>query len=296
MLAGIESLLSAVVADGMTGRKHKSNMELVAHGAANCISPLFGGIPSTGAIARTATNIRNGGRTPVAAIIHAVVLLLIMLFLGNLAGLIPMAALASILLIVAYNMSEWRSFMKLFKAPKSDVAVLLLTFFLTIFVDLTVAIQVGVLAGALLFMRRMAEVSRIHQVSHIGHSDEENEAKPDPMSIRTRSIPLDTAVYEVFGSLFFGAIDKYKTVLDAMEKKPRILILRMRSVMDIDSSGLLFLEELLERCRKDGVSLVLSGVRAQPRIAMKKSGFLEMLGEENAQPNIDKALERASKI
>jgi SulP family sulfate permease len=176
------------------------------------------------------------------------------------------------------------------------VTVLLLTFFLTIFVDLTVAIQVGVLAGALLFMRRMAEVSRIHQVSHIGHSDEENEAKPDPMSIRTRSIPLDTAVYEVFGSLFFGAIDKYKTVLDSMEKKPRILILRMRSVMDIDSSGLLFLEELLERCRKEGVSLVLSGVRAQPRIAMKKSGFLEMLGEENAQPNIDKALERASKI
>jgi len=290
LLAGIESLLSAVVADGMTGHKHRSNMELIAHGVANIVSPLFGGIPSTGAIARTATNVRNGGRSPVASVVHALVLLLIMLFFGKWAALIPMATLAAILLVVAYNMSEWRHFVKLFLAPKSDVIVLLLTFGLTVLVDLTVAIQVGVVSGAILFIRRMAEVSRVHVVTQVLSEDDE---VADPMSIAKRQIPPGVVVYEIYGSFFFGAVDKYKSILSELESPPKILIIRMRAVVAMDSSGLHFLEELMERCRKENVRLVLSGVHAQPMLAMRNAGLLEVLGEENALSNIDLALDRA---
>ncbi|GHV16267.1 sodium-independent anion transporter [Fibrobacterales bacterium] len=295
MLAGIESLLSAVVADGMTGHKHRSNMELIAHGAANIISPIFGGIPSTGAIARTATNIKNGGRTPVSAIIHAFTLLLILFFLGKLAAYIPMATLSAILFIVSYNMSDWRTFVKIFKAPKSDLFILLLTFSLTVFFSLTVAIQVGVMAGAFLFIRRMSEVSRVNpiqdQISLI-----EEDTQNDPYSISMRKIPKGVAVYEIFGSFFFGAIDKYQSIISGLERKPKVLIVRTRSVFDIDSSGLHFLEDLLQQCRKNGVHLLLSGVRAQPKIAMRKSGFLTELGEENLPANIDLALHRADEF
>lgn len=292
-LAGIESLLSAVVADGMTGHKHRSNMELIAHGVANIMTPLFGGIPSTGALARTATSVRNGARSPIACMVHALVLLLIMLFFGRLAALIPMATLAAILMVVAYNMSEWRHFVKLFKSPKSDVIVLLLTFSLTVLVDLTVAIEVGVVSGAILFIRRMAEVSRVHVVTQVLSEDDE---VADPMSIAKRVIPPGVVVYEIYGSFFFGAVDKYKSILSEFEKPPKILIIRMRAVVAMDSSGLHFLEELLERCHKENVMLVLSGVHAQPMLAIRNAGLLERLGEANALPNIDLALARAREL
>ena len=293
LLAGIESLLSAVVADGMTGHRHRSNMELIAHGVANVVSPLFGGIPSTGAIARTATNVRNGGRTPVASVIHSLTLLVILLFLGSWASLIPLSTLAAILLVVAYNMSEWRHFVKLFRAPKSDVLVLLLTFGLTILVDLAVAIQVGVVAGAILFIRRMAEVSQVHAVTQVLDEDDE---VADPMSLAKRTIPPGVVVYEIYGSFFFGAVDKYKSILSELDQPPKVLIIRMRAVVAMDSSGMHFLEELMERCYREKVQLVLSGVHAQPMITMRNAGILSVLGEENALINIDLALARARQI
>ena len=291
MLAGIESLLSAVVADGMTGHKHRSNMELIAQGAANIVSPIFGGIPSTGAIARTATNIKNGGRTPVSAIIHSITLLFIVFFFGKLAAYIPMATLAAILFIVSYNMSDWRTFVKMFKAPKSDILILLLTFSLTVFFSLTIAIQVGVMAGAFLFIRRMAEVSKVNPIGEL-----EEDEKKDPMSISLRSIPKGVAVYEVYGSFFFGAIDKYQEIISNLEQKPKVLIIRMRYALDMDSSGLNFLESLLKQCKKNHILLLLSGVRAQPRVAMRKAGFEAEIGEINMPANIDTALERAEAL
>jgi SulP family sulfate permease len=291
MLAGIESLLSAVVADGMTGHKHRPNMELVAQGVANIVSPLFGGIPSTGAIARTATNIRNGGRSPVSGIVHAIVLLLIMLFIGKWAALIPMATLAAILLVVAYNMSEWRTFVKLFKAPKSDLIVLLLTFALTVIVDLTVAIQVGVVAGAILFIRRMAEVTQVNVVTKSIRDDDEEIA--DPMNVAARAIPTGVIVYEVYGSFFFGAVEKFNSILSELERPPKVLIIRMRAVLSIDSSGLHFLEDMIKRCEKEKVRLILSGVHMQPTIAMTNAGLIDMLGDDNFSANIDQALTMA---
>lgn len=291
MLAGIESLLSAVVADGMTGHKHRPNMELIAHGCANVVSPIFGGIPSTGAIARTATNVRNGAKTPISGIIHAIVLLLIMLFFGKLAALIPMATLAAILLVVAYNMSEWRTFVKIFRAPKSDVIVLLMTFLLTVLVDLTVAIQVGVVAAAILFIRRMGEVSQVNTITQAISGDDE-EIK-DPMNLAARQIPQGVVVYEVFGSFFFGAVEKFRTILGELERPPKVLIIRMRAILSIDSSGLRFLEDVITRCEKEKVFLILSGVHMQPTIAMTNAGVLDMLGEEHFAANIDQALNMA---
>lgn len=291
MLAGIESLLSAVVADGMTGHKHRPNMELIAHGCANMISPIFGGIPSTGAIARTATNVRNGAKTPISGIIHAIVLLLIMLFFGKWAALIPMATLASILLVVAYNMSEWRTFVKIFKAPKSDILVLLMTFALTVLVDLTVAIQVGVVSAAILFIHRMGEVSQVNSITKAISGDDEEVA--DPMNLAARQIPPGVVVYEVYGSFFFGAVEKFRSILSELERPPQVLIIRMRAILSIDSSGLHFLEDVIQRCEKEKVFLILSGVHMQPTIAMTNAGVLDLLGEDHFAANIDQALNMA---
>jgi len=298
LLAGIESLLSAVVADGMTGRKHRSNMELIAQGVANIASPLFGGIPATGAIARTATNIKNGGLTPIAGIIHAVVLLLIMLFFGKWAALIPMATLAGILVVVAYNMSEWHHFVKLLKSPKMDIAVLLVTFFLTVLVDLTVAIQAGVVLAALLFMKRMSDVTQVGYItSMVGFEEEDEEdAKADPNNINKFSVPKGVEVFEVNGPFFFGAAERFKHTLNLIVKKPKVLILRTRTVLAMDATALHALEEVYDMTKREGSVLVLAGIHAQPMIAMDKAGFLDKVGVENVFESIGDALKRARAI
>jgi len=298
LLAGIESLLSAVVADGMTGRKHRSNMELIAQGVANIASPLFGGIPATGAIARTATNIKNGGQTPVAGIVHAIVLLLIMLFFGKWAALIPMATLAGILVVVAYNMSEWHHFVKLLKSPKMDIAVLLVTFFLTILVDLTVAIQAGVVLAALLFMKRMSDVTQVGYItSMVGFEEEDEEdAKADPNNINKFSVPEGVEVFEVNGPFFFGAAERFKHTLNLIVKKPKVLILRTRTVLAMDATALHALEEVYDMTKRDGSVLVLAGIHAQPMIAMDRAGFLDKVGVENVFENLADALKRARAI
>jgi sulfate permease, SulP family len=292
LLAGIESLLSAVVADGMTGRRHRSNMELVAQGVANIASPLFGGIPATGAIARTATNIKNGAVSPVAGIIHAIVLLLIMLFFGKWAALIPMATLAGILLVVSYNMSEWHLFVKMFKSPKSDIAVLLVTFFLTVLVDLTVAIQAGVVLAALLFMRRMADVTQVGYITTM-MEDEEDTSDQDPNSIKRFTVPKGVEVFEVNGPFFFGAADRFKHVLQLIVQKPKVLVLRMRTVLSMDATALRALEEVYEQTRHDKSVLLLAGVHTQPLIAMDRAGLLDKVGVDNVFENVNDALKRA---
>jgi len=293
LLAAIESLLSAVVADGMLETRHRPNMELVAQGVANLASPLFGGIPATGAIARTATNIRAGGRTPVAGMVHAVVLLLILLFLGEQAAHIPLAALAGILLVVAWNMGEWEHFVHLFRSPRSDVAVLLTTFVLTVLVDLTVALQAGIVLAALLFLRRMATTS---EARYITGSLSEIEDPDDPLAIALREVPPGVEVFEVKGALFFGAATKFRDALGSFETPPKVLILRLRHVLSIDATGLRAIDVLLDECRRKGTTLVLSGVHAQPLVALERSGLLERIGAENAHPDIDAALGRAREI
>jgi SulP family sulfate permease len=290
-LAGIESLLSAVVADGMTGRRHRPNMELVAQGMANIVSPLFQGIPATGAIARTAANIRSGGQTPVAGIIHAIVLLLILLFFGKWAAYIPMASLAGILIIVAFNMSEYKVFLRLLRCPKSDVIVLLSTFLLTVIVDLTVAIPVGMVLASFLFMRRMANVSKVSSLQDF----EEDEDEKDEMSIRKRQIPSGIEVFEINGPFFFGAAEKFRSALQVFEKKPAVLILRMRNVPAIDATGLYALETICSESVKNGILILLSGVCNQPYTALEKSGFTERFGKDKFYSNIDQALQRAEK-
>lgn len=293
LLAAIESLLSAVVADGMIGGRHRSNMELVAQGAANIVTPLFGGIPATGAIARTATNIKNGGRTPVAGIIHAIVLLLIMLFFGTWAKLIPMATLAAILIVVAYNMSEWRSFVEVFKYPKSDLAVLLTTFFLTIIFDLTIAIQIGMILAVFLFMRRMAMVTNVGIITkELKDVDE----VVDINSIQNKKVPDGVEVFEINGPFFFGAVSKFRDTVRIIENPPKIIIIRMRDVPAIDSTGIHALEQLLKDTKKHGTHLVLSGVHTQPLIALAQADFIEKIGEENVHGNIDDALDRTREI
>ena len=292
LLGAVESLLSAVVSDGMIGGRHRSNMELVAQGVANIASPLFGGIPATGAIARTATNVKNGGRTPVAGITHSVTLLLITLFFGRWAGLIPMATLAGILVVVAYSMSEWRTFVNEFRAPKSDVAVLLTTFLLTVFWDLTVAIEVGMVLAAFLFMRRMAEVTNISALTH-EFQDPVNDFETDPNAVRRRVVPAGVEVYEITGPFFFGAAETFKDRLGRIAVRPKVLILRMRHVPAIDSTGLHALRDLVHRSRHDGSLVILSDVHAQPVVALERSGMYDELGEENIHGNIDDALNRA---
>lgn len=290
LLAGIESLLSAVVADGMTGRRHRANAELIAQGVANLASPLFGGIPATGAIARTATNVKNGGRTPVAGMVHAVTLLLILTTLGRWVALVPMATLAGILVVVAYNMSEWRVFLSLARGPRSDVMVLLSTFGLTVLVDLTVAIQVGVVLASLLFMRRMAEVTQVRAVTD-QLADEERmgfEAEsPDVV------LPPRTEVFEIAGSFFFGAAQRFSEALSEIQRAPRVVILRMRDVFSMDATGLHALEEVHARFRGQGITMLLSGVRAQPMMVLVKSGALDRFGERNVLGSFKEASVRA---
>jgi len=293
ILAAIESLLSAVVADGMIGGRHRSNMELVAQGAANIVVPLFGGIPATGAIARTATNIKNGGRTPVAGIIHALVLLLIMLFFGSWAKLIPMSTLAAVLIVVSYNMSEWRSFVEVFKYPKSDIVVLLTTFGLTIIFDLTIAIQIGMILAVLLFMRRMAMVTNVGIITKELKDEEEI---VDVNSIQNKKVPDGVEVFEINGPFFFGAVSKFRDAVRIVEKPPKIIIIRMRDVPAIDSTGIHALEQLLKETKKHGTHLVLSGVHTQPLMALAQAKFIGKIGEENVHGNIDDALDRAREI
>lgn len=294
ILAGIESLLSAVVADGMIGGKHRSNMELVAQGVANIASPLFGGIPATGAIARTATNIKNGGRTPIAGMTHAAVLLLIMLFFGRWVSLIPLAALAAILVIVAYNMSEWRSFLGLLRGPKSDVVVLLTTFGLTVMIDLTVAIEVGMVLAAFLFMKRMSEVTNIGVITK--EFKDEDEESDDPLAINKQQVPAGVEVYEINGPLFFGAAYKFEESIKIIEKPPKVLILRMRNVPVIDSSGIHALEQVLKNCRKHKIALILSGVHAQPLFALTSSELIKAIGDDNVHANLHDSLNHARTI
>jgi len=292
LLGGIESLLSAVVSDGMIGGRHRSNMELVAQGIANLASPIFGGIPATGAIARTATNVKNGGRTPVAGMVHAVTLLLIMLFFGRWAGLIPMATLAAILVVVAYHMSEWRTFRAELRSPKSDVAVLLVTFLLTVLVDLTVAIEVGMVLAVFLFMRRMATVTSVSVLTH-ELRDPVDDYERDPNWVGRRSVPPGVEVYEITGPFFFGAAEMFKDRLARIAGRPKVLILRMRHVLTIDSTGLHALRDVVERSRRDGTLVVLSDVHAQPVVALVQSGMRDEIGEANVLGNLDDALNRA---
>ena len=292
LLAAIESLLSAVVADGMIGGRHRSNMELVAQGVANIASPIFGGMPATGAIARTATNVKNGGRTPVAGITHSVTLLLITLFFGRWAGLVPLATLAAILIVVAFHMSEWRTFVSEFRAPKSDVAVLLTTFLLTVLVDLTVAIEVGMVLAAFLFMRRMAEVTNISVLTH-EFTDPVDDFEHDPNAVRSRVIPEGVQVYEITGPFFFGAAEMFKDRVGRIAGKPKVLIVRLRHVPAIDSTGLHALRELVHRSRQEGMLVILSDVHAQPVVALERSGLYDELTEDNIHGNIDDALNRA---
>lgn len=294
LLGAIESLLSAVVADGMTGNRHRSNMELIAQGTANIITPLFGGIPATGAIARTVTNIKNGGKTPVAGLIHAVVLLLIMLFFGKYAGMIPLCVLGAILAVVAYNMSEWREFKAQLKMPKSDVIVLLTTFFLTVVFDLTVAIEIGMVLSAFLFMRRMAAVTNMGILTR---EFEENQVEEyGDNSIAGKDIPKYVLIYEVNGPFFFGAASKFKEAARVIEDRVKVFIMRLRNVPAIDSTGISTIEDFYEDCQKNKITLVLSGIHAQPLFAAEKAGLLEKIGIDNCCGNIDDALNRAREI
>jgi sulfate permease, SulP family len=287
LLAGIESLLSAVVADGMTGRRHRSNMELIGQGLANLASPLFNGLPATGAIARTATNIKNGGQTPIAGIIHALTVLILFMFLGQWAALIPMATLAGILVVVAYNMGEWSMFVKLFRSPKSDIMVLLTTFLLTVLVDLTVAIEVGIVLAAFLFMKRMIEVT---QVNYLAQGSESNEWVIDPTMKDAINLPTGIEIFEINGPFFFGAADKFRDTLNQMKRRPKVLILQMRFVPAMDATGLSVLEDLLRKSKKGKIDVVFSGVHAQPLKVMKEAGIIEMLGQEHFHADIKTAI------
>ena len=293
MLGAIESLLSATVADGVTGDKHDSNTELIAQGVANVITPFFGGIPATGAIARTMTNINNGGRTPVAGIIHAIVLLLILLFLGDLTKHIPMACLAGVLVVVAYNMSEWRTFRNLLKNTKADVAVLITTFLLTVIFDLTIAIEIGLLLAVVLFIRRISETSTVSvftdEISRGNYTEYgSNEEK--------LQVPDETEIYEIEGPFFFGIASKFEETMKTIGDKPKIRIIRMRKVPFIDSTGCHNLESFIKMSQKDKTQVLLSGVNEQVWAVLTKCGIEAEIGKENICSNIDEALARANAI
>lgn len=293
LLGAIESLLSATVADGVIEDRHDSNTELIAQGAANLLTPLFGGIPATGAIARTMTNINNGGRTPVAGIVHAVVLLLILLLLMPLAQYIPMACLAGVLAVVAYNMSGWRTFKALLRNPRSDVAVLLITFFLTVVFDLTVAIEVGLLIACVLFLKRVMETTEISVIR-----DEIDPSAGTDLTLHEEhlTVPEGVEVYEINGPYFFGIATKFEELMAQMGDRPRVRVIRMRKVPFIDSTGLHNLTTLCEMSRREKIEVVLSGVNEQVHGALERAGIIEMLGGENVCPNIHVALERAARL
>lgn len=297
VLAAIESLLSAVVADGMIGSKHDSNTELIAQGIANIASPLFGGIPATGAIARTATNIKNGGRTPIAGIIHAITLLLIMLVLGRFVVYIPMAALAAVLVSVSWNMAGFPAIKGIFKGQKSDITVLLVTFVITIFIDLTVAIEVGLLFAAFFFIKKMIDVSEVREQrsSIVGGITTVNPINPDTAE-ESLEIPTGVLVYEIEGPLFFGTVQKFEQSVERAKIDYKVIILRMRNTIYLDAGGLRALEQLKEACDKKGVTIVLSGIHTQPYLLLQKTGMAKILGEENIYDHIDKALQRAENL
>lgn len=290
ILGAIESLLSATVADGVTGDKHDSNQELVAQGVANMITPLFGGIPATGAIARTMTNINNGGKTPVAGIIHAVVLLFILLFLMPLAQYIPMACLAGVLVIVSYNMSEWRTFRALMKNPKSDVVVLLVTFLLTVVFDLTIAIEVGLVIACLLFMKRVAETTNISVIKDEINPESELDSETHEEHL---IIPEGVEIYEINGPYFFGIANKFEETMLQLGDRPEVRIIRMRKVPFIDSTGIHNLTNLCRMSLKENIHIILSGVNVDVYAVLEKSGFYELLGKDNICSNINEAINRS---
>ena len=293
VLGAIESLLSATVADGVCGDHHNSNQELIGQGVANICTPLFGGIPCTGAIARTMTNINNGGRTPVAGIVHAIVLLVIFLVLMPLAAYIPMSCLAGVLVIVSYNMSGWRTFMQLMKNPKSDVIVLLITFFLTVVFDLTIAIEVGLLIACLLFMKRMAESTQIKVIADEIDPNDETDAEVHEEHL---IIPKGVEVYEINGPYFFGIANKFEELMAAMENHPKVRVIRMRRVPFIDSTGIHNLQNLCEMSHREGTHIVLSGVTPNVYSVLEHNGFCKLLGKDHICPNINVALDRAAAI
>ncbi len=286
LLAAIESLLSAVVADGMIGGHHKSDIELVAQGIANIASPMFGGIPATGAIARTATNVRNGGRTPIAGITHAVVLLIILLCAGPLAAKIPLASLAGILVVVCYNMSEWRSFQFLLQGPRSDIVILLTTFFLTVLVDLTVAVEVGMVLAAMLFMRHMANLTQVRALSGENAGDTETGVR------EALHIPANVQVYSACGSFFFGAAHKLMETIRIVSEAPKALVLDMTGVLHIDASGLHVLQQIQKECRQKGTAFYIVGIQTQPRRVFHKTGLFHSFGEAHFLPTLRDALQK----
>ena len=293
VLGAIESLLSATVADGVCGDHHNSNQELIGQGVANLCTPLFGGIPCTGAIARTMTNINNGGRTPVAGLIHALVLLVIFLVLMPLAAYIPMACLAGVLVIVSYNMSGWRTFMQLFKNPKSDVIVLMMTFLLTVIFDLTIAIEVGLLVACLLFMKRMAESTQIKVIADEIDPNDETDAEVHEEAL---TIPEGVEVYEINGPYFFGIANRFEELMAELDNHPKVRIIRMRRVPFIDSTGIHNLQNLCEMSHREGTHIVLSGVTPNVYSVLEHNGFCHLLGKDHICPNINVALERAEMI
>jgi SulP family sulfate permease len=290
LLGAVESLLSAVVSDGMIGGKHRSNMELVAQGAANIGSALFGGMPATGAIARTVTNIKNGGKTPVAGIIHSAVVLLVMLFLGSWIKLIPLACLAGILVVVSYHMSEWRSFLELLKGSRGELLVLLITFSVTILIDLTAAIELGVVLSAFLFMKRMSEARNIRLITA---GAEENGEEPPVMNF---SVPKGCEIYEIDGPLFFGAAHQFEEVDRVVSGKPKVRILRFRNVPVIDATGLQALKSFYHKCQKNQIKLLITGLHVQPLNELVKSNLYDLVGEENVFGNMKDTLERAREV
>lgn len=293
LLAAIESLLCCVVSDGMIGGRHKSNVELVAQGCGNIASVFFGGIPATGAIARTAANVKAGGRTPLAAIVHAGFVLLAMILLAPYAGMIPLAALAAILVVVAYNMSELDHFRTLLKAPRSDIIVLLTTFGLTVLADLTVAVGVGMVLAAMLFMKRMSQVTNVSTIRDEFEDREVLTDASDPNALERREVPAAVEVYEINGPFFFGVADRLKDTLRGLEKPPKVFILRMRRVPAVDATGMHALEEFFLKCKRQHTTLLLAGVHAQPLMAMTRYGLTDAIGEDHLFENIDDALNHA---
>jgi SulP family sulfate permease len=291
VLAGVESLLSAVVADGMIGGKHRSNMELVAQGTANIFSALFGGIPVTGAIARTAANVKNGGRTPVAGIVHAVVLLVIMLLFMPYVKLVPMSSLAAILIMVSYNMGEWEAFKKFLKTPKSDATVFIVTFTLTVLIDLVVAIGVGLVLACFLFMKRMADVTSVKSIL----DDEENENDLSDLLSEVRT-PDDISYYEINGPFFFGAADKFVNVIKEISIPPKVLIIKMSKVPAMDATALDGLEKLKRICKRNKTEIILLQLQEQPYKTLEKAGFLEAVGMDNICENVEDAISRAQAV
>ncbi len=292
LLGAIESLLSAVVSDGMIGGRHRSNMELIAQGIANIGSALFGGMPATGAIARTVTNIKNGGRTPIAGIIHALTVLIIMLFLGQWIKLVPLACLAGILVMVSYHMSEWRSFVELLRGARGGILVLLSTFFMTVLVDLTVAIEIGMVLSAFLFVKRMSEISEVKFIAKEIADDEKAEESP----INKIEIPKGVEVYDIKGPFFFGIANQFEEAVRVVADKPKVRILRLRDVPVVDSTWLHALKSFYHKCKNSGVQLLISGLHVQPLNEMVKTDLYDLIGEENVLANIKDAMKRADQI